>query len=132
MARSAAGCRDGGRTFYALSPMTTTTPFECAETGAASDDAATRAFSTSIVISAIRCLLTYVIFPWVLPAVGVAGGIGPGLGLVVGVVALVSNAVSIRRFWVSDHRWKWAITVLNSGVMVLVGILVAGDLRALL
>lgn len=86
----------------------------------------------SIVISAIRCLLTYVLFPWVLPAVGVANGVGPGIGLVVGVVALVSNVASIRRFWVSRHRWRWPITVINSGVIVLVTILVFNDLSDLL
>lgn len=95
-------------------------------------DAATRAFSWSIVISGIRCLLTYVIFPWVLPAVGVAGGVGPGIGLVVGLVALVSNVASIRRFWRADHKWKWPITVVNSSVFVLVTILVVNDIRDLL
>lgn len=97
----------------------------------AADDPAARAFSVSILISAIRCTLTYVIFPWVLPAAGQAGGVGPGIGLVVGVVALLSNVASIRRFWVSDHRWKWPITVLNTGVIVLVSILVAGDIAEL-
>lgn len=101
--------------------------------GSAHDEAAaTRAFSASMLISATRCLLTYVVFPWVLPAVGVAGGVGPGIGLVVGAVALVSNVLSIRRFWAADHRWKWPITALNVGVIVLVTILVVGDLAALL
>ena len=95
-------------------------------------DAATRAFSVSIVISGIRCLLTYVIFPWVLPAVGVAGNVGPGIGLLVGVVALVSNVASIRRFWRADHKWKWPITVVNASVFVLVTILVFNDVSDLL
>ena len=96
------------------------------------DDPATRAFSISIVISAVRCLLTYVIFPWVLPAAGQAGGVGPGIGLAVGIVAIVSNVLSIRRFWASDHRWKWPITVLNVGVIVLVSILVVDDISELI
>lgn len=98
----------------------------------ATDDPATRAFSISILISAVRCLLTYVLFPWVLPAAGQAGGVGPGIGLVVGIVAIVSNVLSIRRFWASDHRWKWPITVLNVGVIVLVTILVVDDIGELL
>jgi hypothetical protein len=96
------------------------------------DDAAARVFSTSILISAVRCLLTYVLFPWVLPAVGEAGGIGPGLGLVVGLVAIFFNVASIRRFWISRHRWRWVITALNSGVIVLVTILVLNDISDLL
>jgi hypothetical protein len=96
------------------------------------EDAATRAFSISILISAVRCLLTYIVFPWVLPAVGVAGGVGPGIGVVVGAVALVSNVASIRRFWKADHRWKWPISAINVSVIVLVTILVAQDIADLL
>jgi hypothetical protein len=110
--------------------MSTTTVRDAAP--AQDEVAATRAFSVSMLISGTRCLLAYVVFPWVLPAVGVAGGVGSGVGLVVGLVALVSNVLSIRRFWVADHRWKWPITVLNVSVIVLVSILVAEDLADLL
>ena len=91
-------------------------------------DEATKVFSTSILISATRCLLAYVVFPWLLPAAGVARGIGPGIGVVVGIVAIAFNVLSIRRFWRADHRWKLPITALNSGVIVLLSILLAGDL----
>lgn len=38
------------------------------------------AFQKSMLISAVRCTLTYVVFPFVLPAVGFATGVGPWLG----------------------------------------------------
>ncbi len=106
------------------------------ETDAATDavpqaDPATKAFSISIVISGIRCVLTYVIFPWVLPLLGFAGGVGPAVGLVVGTIAIGFNIASIRRFWVADHRWKWPITVLNGSVIVLLLILLGLDLAEL-
>jgi hypothetical protein len=94
-------------------------------------DLATRAFSVSILISGIRCVLTYVIFPWVLPLLGFAGGVGPTIGLVVGTVAIGFNLASIRRFWISDHRWKWPITVLNTSVIVLLLVLLGQDLAEL-
>ena len=94
-------------------------------------DPATRAFSVSILISGIRCVLTYVIFPWVLPLLGFAGGVGPTIGLVVGTVAIGFNLASIRRFWVSDHKWKWPITVLNTSVIVLLVILLGQDIAEL-
>ncbi len=97
-----------------------------------SDDAATRAFSTSILVSAIRCTLAYVVFPWVLPAVGVAGGVGPGIGLAVGVIAIGFNVASIRRFWRADHRWKWQISVLNCGVIAMLSVLAVIDVSDLL
>ncbi len=96
------------------------------------DDAATRAFSTSILVSAIRCTLAYVIFPWVLPAVGVAGGVGPGIGLAVGIVAIGFNIASIQRFWRADHSWKWPITALNCCVIVMLSVLAVIDLADLL
>jgi hypothetical protein len=123
--------RFGTRSAPSLGAVATALPVE-RTTDPAPDDAATRAFSISILISAVRCVLTYVVFPWVLPAVGVAGGVGPGIGLVVGVVAIASNVASIRRFWAADHRWKKPITVLNVAVIVLVTILVAQDIADLL
>lgn len=99
---------------------------------APTEDEATRAFSTSIAISGIRCLLAYIVFPWVLPALGVAGGVGPGIGLAVGVVAIGFNVASIRRFHASDHRWKWPISALNGAVIVLLSILAVIDLGDLL
>jgi hypothetical protein len=109
-------------------PVTTTEPV----TTASAAGSAERAFSVSILVSAVRCTLTYVIFPWVLPLLGIAGGVGPGIGLVIGTVAIVANVMSIRRFWVADHRWKIPITVLNGGIIVLLTILVAVDLGDLL
>ncbi len=108
--------------------MTATEPL----TTAATADTPERTFSVSIVISAIRCTLTYVVFPWVLPILGVAGGVGPGIGLVIGTIAIAANVVSIRRFWVVDHRWKVPITLLNGGIIVLLSILVVMDLNDLL
>lgn len=95
------------------------------------EETVTRAFSLSMLISATRCVLSYVILPWALPVLGVAGGVGPILGLAVGTVALLANAWSIRRFWRARHRWRWAISSVNVGVMVLVGILMAQDITEL-
>jgi hypothetical protein len=92
----------------------------------------TRVFSTSILVSAIRCTLAYVAFPWLLPAAGIAGGIGPGIGLAVGLVAIGFNIASIRRFWKADHAWKWQITVLNSVVIVMLTVLAVLDVSDLL
>ena len=39
-------------------------------------DSSTRMFSKSMVISGIRCMLSYVVFPWLLPVLGVTGTVG--------------------------------------------------------
>ena len=101
---------------------------EAPAVGVDGEDSITRTFSQSVVISGIRCVLAYVIFPWVLPALGWASGVGPWIGLVVGVVAIGFNIASIRRFWIADHRWKWPITVINLSVIGLLLALLVQDL----
>jgi uncharacterized membrane protein len=95
-------------------------------------DPAARIFSRSIVISGTRCLLAYIVFPWVLPLLGVAKGVGPIIGIVISLVAIGFNVASIRRFWVSGHRWRYAITALNVSVIVLLTILLWIDVGELI
>jgi len=90
--------------------------------------AAHRIFSASILLSAFRCLLGYVVLPILGPTLGAAAGAGPAIGLPIGVVALVFDVRGIRRFWLANHRWRWAITGLYGVVMILVSALVIGDL----
>ncbi len=92
-----------------------------------STEKAERTFSISLLVSAVRCTLTYVLIPWVFPLIGVASGVGPVVGVVIGSAAIVANAVSIRRFHRADHRWKWPMTAINGGIMVLLVILVVVD-----
>jgi hypothetical protein len=94
-------------------------------------DPAARAFNTSILVSATRCLLTYVVFPWVLPLLGLAGDVGPAIGIAIGLVAIVCNVLSIRRFQRSAHRWRWPITVINAGVIGLLLVLLGVDVADL-
>jgi hypothetical protein len=85
-------------------------------------------FSVSIVLSALRCLLSYVVFPIVTPALGLATGVGPAIGIPIAVLALTFDVIGIRRFWVNDHRWRWGMTVVYAAVMILVSTLLAGDI----
>lgn len=83
-------------------------------------------------ISGTRCILTYIVFPWVLPLLGIAGGVGPAIGLVVGLVAIFFNILSIRRWRNSGHAWRVPLMALNSCVIVFLVVLVAIDTAALL
>lgn len=90
--------------------------------------AAQRAFSTSIVVSATRCLLTYVVLPFVAPAFGIVADVGPGFGIAIGAVAIASNVLTIRRFHAADHRWRWAYTAIALTVITLLLVLMVEDL----
>jgi hypothetical protein len=78
---------------------------------------AQKAFQTSIMVASVRCLLMYIFFPFVLPAIGVATGVGPWIGLPISVAAIVAITMSIRRFWRADHSKRWHYTVLGSAVI---------------
>ena len=88
-----------------------------------------RTFSYSILLSAFRCLLSYVILPVVTPVLGAATNIGPALGIPVAAVALVFDAYGIRRFWLVRHRWRWPVTFVYLAVMGLVATLLVTDIR---
>jgi hypothetical protein len=88
-------------------------------------------FSTSILISATRCILSYIVFPIFAPFISQATGTGPIIGLIVGVVALTFDVLSIRRFWAADHRYRWPMTAIYSMVIVLVSVLLVQDLMHL-
>lgn len=94
--------------------------------------AAQRAFSTSILVSATRCLLTYIVLPFVAPAFGLAADVGPGLGFAIGAVAIGSNVLTIRRFHAADHKWRWAYTAIALTVITLLLVLMVEDVFDLL
>lgn len=90
--------------------------------------AAYSAFQRSMAISATRCLLTYVVFPFVLPAVGFATGVGPILGIVIGVIALTCDVFAVRRFFAVDHRWRWHFAAVAGCIMSLLMVLLVQDI----
>jgi hypothetical protein len=95
---------------------------------AASEDSAHRIFSFSILLSALRCLLTYIILPILTPLLGAATSVGPEIGIPLALVALVFDVRGIRRFWLADHRWRWQMTAVYAVVMAFVTALLVGNL----
>ena len=98
----------------------------------ASASDAQKAFQTSIMVATVRCLLMYIVFPFVLPAIGVASGVGPWIGLPISLLAIVAITMSIRRFWRADHSKRWHYTVLGTTVIGFLIYLVAKDLIELI
>ncbi len=92
-----------------------------------SEDQAHKMFSLSIALSGVRCLLSYVILPVLLPLLGLATGVGPVIGIPVGVLALIFDVKGIRRFWLSDHQWRWQMSVIYLLVIVMVVGLISVD-----
>lgn len=93
----------------------------------ATPDEARKAFQTSILVATVRCLLMYIVFPFVLPALGLAAGVGPAIGLPIGIAAIVAITMSVRRFWRADHSKRWHYTVIGTTVVVFLSVLVVRD-----
>lgn len=89
------------------------------------------AFQRSMLISALRCTLTYVVFPFLLPFLHFLRGGAPVIGVVIGSVAMVADVFTIRRFFAIDHKWRWYFTTIVVGIMGLLSVLLVQDILAI-
>ena len=94
-------------------------------------DGARQAFQTSLLVATVRCLLMYIIFPFVLPAVGLASDVGPAVGLAISAAAIVCIVMSMRRFWRADHSLRWWYGALGGTVLCLLVVLIVVDVSTL-
>lgn len=85
------------------------------------------AFRRSILVSAVRCVITYLLVPLSGPLLGFANGIGPLVGLLLGSVSFVAVVLATRRFFAADHRARWKYAALASGIVVLLVVQAAMD-----
>lgn len=97
----------------------------------ASSVGAHRAFRIAVVISAVRCLITYLVVPVAVPLLSLAGWVAAPIGIVLCTYAVVNGIVSLRRFWGSDHRQRWLYTGFMAIVFVILGIALVSDLTRL-
>jgi hypothetical protein len=88
--------------------------------------------SRSILVSAIRCTVTYLLVPFVAPLVGLWDTIGPGVGIALALLSIVALSLGVRRFFAADHRWRWKYTAVAVVVGVFVLVQLVDDLRKLL
>lgn len=93
--------------------------------------AAEKVFSISLVISATRCILMYLVLPFVLPLFGIAVGTSLWLSLVIDAIAISALIYSLRRFWQVNYRYKWNYLVVALGVAATIAVFLVYDLQAL-
>lgn len=96
-----------------------------------SAEAARSLFGTSLLVSTVRCLLTYVLLPVLGPVLGITGTVGPVLGFVVGGISTLAIVVSMRRFWAADHKMRWHYSALGGAILALLAFQAVGDVRSL-
>ncbi len=91
---------------------------------------AVNVFTRSMAFSTLRCTLTYLVFPFVLPALGLVSGAGVALGFVIGGVAIVCNVFTIRRVFAADHRWRWRFSIVAVLVIGMLTVLLVQDVAS--
>ena len=93
---------------------------------------AQRSFSFAMGLSGLRCLFSYVLFPFVFPILGLAAGAKSAIGVPIAAVALVFDVRGIRRVWLAGYPRRWAMSALYLAVMVLVTVLLVENVVSLL
>lgn len=92
---------------------------------------AQRAFRTSVVVSGIRCLISYLLIPILVPVLSISGWVAAPVGLGLCAVAVVNGVVSMRRFWKSDHPHRWMYTAFMAVVFLILALALTSDLGRL-
>ncbi|WP_460801549.1 hypothetical protein [Microbacterium sp. GXF6406] len=87
-----------------------------------------RGFRTSMIVSGVRCLITYLLVPILVPIIGFAGIVAAPIGIALCLIAAVNGVVSVRRFWLSDHRARWMYTWFIAFVFVVLAIAMVADI----
>lgn len=96
-----------------------------------SGEGAHHAFRISVVISALRCLITYVAIPVLVPILSLAGWLAAPVGIVLCAIAAVNGMISVRRFWRADHPHRWTYTAFIGVVFVILTISLTTELSRL-
>lgn len=86
----------------------------------------------SLAISAVRCLLAYVLVPIAGPLIGLSGVVARPVSVVLSVAAATLALMSLRRVWAAEWKYRWAYTAFSLVVLALLTTVVVIDLRAVL
>jgi prepilin signal peptidase PulO-like enzyme (type II secretory pathway) len=86
----------------------------------------------SLVISAVRCVITYAIIPAMAPVLTGLGGLAAPIAIILSVVAGIMAVVSLRRVWLADWSRRWAYTAFILVVLALLATTVVFDVRTML
>lgn len=94
-----------------------------------SGEGAHRTFRISVVISALRCIITYVAVPVVVPLLSLSGWVAAPVGLALCLVAAANGVISLRRFWRADHPQRWTYTVFITIVFAILTVATVTELN---
>jgi prepilin signal peptidase PulO-like enzyme (type II secretory pathway) len=85
----------------------------------------------SLIISAVRCVITYALIPALLPVVSGLGLVATPLSLTLSLVAAVMAVVSLRRVWMADWSGRWGYTAFIAVVLAVLAVVITIDVQTL-
>lgn len=88
-------------------------------------------FGKSIVVSGLRCTLTYIVLPLLAPIFNLSGASLPVIGLLLGAVSMVAIVISMRRFFAADHKYRWGYAAIGGAIFVMLIIAGIADISTL-
>jgi hypothetical protein len=92
---------------------------------------ARRSTTTAIVVSGIRCTITYLLIPIFAPFVSLLETLGAPISIALSWFAMVMGIVGVRRFWIADHRARWPYTTFIGAVLVLLSVAIVMDVTTI-
>jgi len=90
--------------------------------------AAERAFNLSLAISGVRCIIQYMILPFVLPVIGLAANWAVPISLAVNLIAVAAIFFSLRRFWQTNYKGKWQYLGIALVALIFIAVFIYTDL----
>jgi hypothetical protein len=93
---------------------------------------ARRSTTTAIVVSGVRCTITYLLIPILAPFFGLLETLDAPVSIVLSSFAIVMGIGGVRRFWIADHRARWSYTAFIGVVLLMLTVAIAFDLSALI
>ena len=92
---------------------------------------AENALTLSLLFSGARCILQYVLLPFLLPLAGIAADATVPILLVINLVAMVSIYFSLRRFWTILYAHRWRYLVVAAAALTLLAAFTVYDIAKL-
>jgi len=88
-------------------------------------------FGIALLISALRCIVQYIVLPFILPLLGMFSAIPLWASLLLSFVALISLLRSLRILWQYRHPKRFAYLPLAALMLGVLLIFITSDLRHL-
>jgi hypothetical protein len=93
---------------------------------------ARRSTTAAIVVSGIRCIITYLLIPVLAPVIGISDAASAPVTIALSVLAIVMGVTGVRRFWMADHRARWAYTIFIAVIVALLAVGIVLDLASMI